>query len=89
MRDPTANPDPTALALMALAWTLSDDARAGRLLAITGLDPATLRTTAGTSATLAAVLGFLQSHEPDLVACAAAIGSTPRAIVAAHQHLES
>lgn len=78
-----------ALALGALAWTLGDPARAERLLALTGLTPAELRATAGEPATLAAALGFLEAHEPDLVACAAAIGSTPEALVAARRELEA
>jgi len=39
----TIEPDDQALALRALAWTLGDPDRAGRLLALTGLDPGDLR----------------------------------------------
>src|SRR3546814_13733902 len=35
--------EPSVLALMALAWTLADDRRADRLLALTGLDADALR----------------------------------------------
>ncbi len=80
---------PEALALQALVWTLGDDARAERLLALTGLDVPTLRAQAGEPATLAAVLGFLESHEPDLVACADAVGVPPAALVAARNILEN
>ncbi len=75
------------LALGALAWTLAEPARAARLLAVTGLDPADLRARAGDPALLAAVLGFLEAHEPDLLACAEATGTTPAALVAAGQAL--
>jgi Protein of unknown function (DUF3572) len=74
-------------ALHALAWVLADQARASRLLDLTGLTPDQLRQSAGNRATLAAVLGFLESHEPDLLACAEAIGTTPTALVAAHREL--
>lgn len=77
-----------ALALGALAWTLGDPARASRLLGVTGLDPADLRARAGAPEVLAAALGFLEAHEPDLIACAAAIDTTPAALVAARRRLE-
>lgn len=73
----------------ALAWTLSDDARAERLLALTGLDVDELRTRATEPSVLAASLVFLESHEPDLVACVDAIGHSPQALVAARQRLEN
>lgn len=82
------NHDPAALALSALAWTLADQARAERLLALTGLTPTGLRARAGEPAMLAAILGFLEAHEPDLVACAEALGVTPAVLVTAHAELE-
>lgn len=80
--------DAAATALHALAWILSDDARAERLLVLTGLDADELRARATEPAVLAATLAFLESHEPDLVACADAIGHPPQALVAARQRLE-
>ena len=77
-----------AIALQALVWTLGDSARADRLLGVTGLDPAGLRARAGEPALLAATLGFLEAHEPDLVACAEALDLTPTALVAARRELE-
>lgn len=84
------NTDPAAdqLALNALVWLLGDADRAARLLAVTGLDAATLRAGAGEPATLAAVLGFIESHEPDLVACAAVLDVAPATLVAARARLE-
>jgi len=82
------NHDPAALALSALAWTLADQNRAERLLALTGLTPAGLRARAGEPAMLAAVLDFLEGHEPDLVACAEALEVPPAALVAARGELE-
>lgn len=89
MRPAVTNDDPSALALSALAWTLGDGDRAARLLALTGLDAGALRTRIGDPAVLAATLGFLESHEPDLVACADAIGTTPAALVAAGRTLDA
>ncbi len=78
-----------ALALGALGWTLADDARAERFLALTGLTPDGLRAGLGERTTLAAVLRFLEAHEPDLVACAAAIGAEPMDVPAARRRLEA
>ncbi|MBY0581466.1 MAG: DUF3572 domain-containing protein [Sphingomonas sp.] len=89
MRDATANQDPTVLALGALAWTLADPARAERLLALTGLDPQALRAAIDTPSTLVAVLDFLSAHEPDLIACAAAIGTQPQILIAIRDRLEN
>ena len=80
--------DPAALALAALGWTLGDGQRAERLLALTGLTPEELRAGVGEPATLAAVLSFLEAHEPDMVACAEAIGAAPAELVAARRALE-
>ncbi|WP_213982654.1 DUF3572 family protein [Sphingomonas sp. dw_22] len=77
-----------ALALQALAWTLGDSHRASRLLDLTGLDPASLRARAGEPSLLAATLGFLEAHEPDLIACAEALDVKPAALVAARMALE-
>jgi hypothetical protein len=77
-----------ALALNALAWTLEEPARASRLLGVTGLDAEGLRARLGEPALLAAALAFLEAHEPDLVACAAALGVDPRALVDARAALE-
>ena len=78
-----------ALALQALVWTLGEPSRASRLLDLTGLDPSELRARAGDPALLAATLGFLESYEPDLVACAEALGVKPAALVSARAQLEN
>jgi hypothetical protein len=81
-------PDAAALALQAMVWTLDEADRARRLLDVTGLDPADLRERAGEPAVLAAILGFLEAHQPDLLACAAELEVRPEALVAAHAELE-
>ena len=88
MRSPTTNRDPAALALQALAWTLGDDDRARRLIDVTGLYPDDLRARAGEPAVLAAVLGFLEAHEPDLLECADALDVAPETLVRAREALE-
>ncbi|MEQ7874124.1 DUF3572 family protein [Sphingomonas sp. ASV193] len=81
--------DPRALALAALAATLSEEARAQRFLDLTGLDAATLRARAGDDTTLVALLDFLEAHEPDLVAVARAVGTSPGTLVAARREIEA
>jgi hypothetical protein len=89
MRARETNQDAVALALGALAWTLAEPARASRLLDVTGLTPTDLRARAAEPVVLAAALGFLEAHEPDLIACAADLAVKPEAIVAARRALES
>lgn len=84
----TNGPDAMTLALSALVWTLSDSARAERLLALTGLDADELRARAGDPVLLGAVLGFLASHEPDLLACADALELRPESFAVAQRTLE-
>jgi hypothetical protein len=76
------------LALSALGWTLSDDSRAQRLLALTGLTADELRSRLRDRALQAELLRFLEGHEPDLVACAEALGIPPERLVGARRKLE-
>jgi hypothetical protein len=78
-----------AVALHALGWTLGDDQRADRFLALTGLTPEDLRARLDEPATLAAALRFLEAHEPDLIACAEAIGVKPADLPEARRRLEA
>lgn len=85
MRRPDVNgneEDAEVLALRALAWVLSDDARAARLLDMTGMDPHQLRAGTGSATILAAVIDFLAAYEPDLVACARALEVPPERLAA-------
>jgi hypothetical protein len=88
LKDRTNPPDPEALALSTLGWVLSDGDRAARLLALTGLTPDDLRERLGERNVLAAILGFLEAHEPDLVACSEALNVGPAALVNARRELE-
>ena len=83
----TIEDDAVAIALSALGWTLADDARASRLLALTGLEPEDIRARIGEPAMLGAILAFLASHQPDLIACAEAIGVTPQQLIDAQARL--
>jgi hypothetical protein len=79
----------STMALAALIWILEQPDRANRLLDLTGLSPDRLRAGAGDFGLQAAVIGFLGGHEPDLVACAAAIGYEPEILIRAKDVLES
>jgi len=76
------------LALAALAATLGDERRAQRFLDLTGIGTEELRARAGEPGLLAALLRFLESYEPDLIAVATAIDVKPQALVEARQQLE-
>lgn len=91
MLSPPTNEQPTdaeTLGLAALAATLSDDRRAERFLALTGLSPDGIRAALGERSLLAACLVFLEAHEPDLLVVAEAIGTTPERLVEARAELE-
>ena len=76
------------VALAALAATLGDERRAQRFLDLTGIGTDELRRRAGEPAMLAALLRFLEGHEPDLLSVAEQIGIAPDALVVARRALE-
>ena len=81
--------DGETVALGALGWVLADEVRAERLLALTGLTPEGLKARVRDRDFLAGMLRFVENHEPDLIACADALGISPVALVAARQELEN
>ena len=89
MRGADTNEDAEALALQALVWTLTEPDRAMRLLSVTGLEPHDLRARASDPSVLSAALGFLENHEPDLIACAESLGVKPEALVRARMELDA
>jgi hypothetical protein len=80
--------DPEPLALLALATVVSDERRGRRFLDLTGIGTEELRARAADPALLAALLRFLEAHEPDLVAVAAEMGIEPGRLVAARREIE-
>lgn len=89
IREPERNDfAPDVAALLALGWVLSDESRADRLLALTGLDAEQLRHGVDSPEILRSVLDFLANHEPDLIACAQALDTTPEALAAIARDLK-
>jgi hypothetical protein len=80
--------DPFALALAALAATVSDERRGQRFLALTGIETDELRRRANEPALLASLVAFLEAHEPDLVAVCEELGVKPEALVEARRQIE-
>jgi hypothetical protein len=81
--------DARTVALSALAATLTDERRAQRFLDLTGIGTDELRRRADDPAILSALIGFLEAHEPDLVAVAELLGMEPARLVEARRELES
>ena len=75
------------LALNALVWVLQEPDRADRFLALTGLNGDDIRGRITDPALLDAVIGFLEAHEPDLVACARALEVEPAVLISARSGL--
>jgi hypothetical protein len=80
--------DPQALGLAALAATLSDARRARRFIDLTGIGTEELRQRVGEPLLLAALIRFLEAHEPDLIAVAEELGVRAELLVQARRELE-
>ena len=80
--------DAEALALAALAATLTDARRAERFLSLTGLSPDGIRLRLSDRALLAACIAFLEGHEPDLLSVARDVGVGPDDLLRAKAELE-
>jgi hypothetical protein len=76
------------LALAALAATFGDTRRAQRFIDLTGIGTDELRARAGDPDLLAALIRFLEAHEPDLVGVAEELGVSPDLLVQARRQLE-
>lgn len=83
---PISEADET-LALRMIGWIVADSARADRMLALTGLDGASLRASLSDPATLGALMDFVINHQPDLLACVDDLGVEPGAIIAARERI--
>jgi hypothetical protein len=80
--------DSVTLALAALAATLGCERRARRFIDLTGIGTDELRSRAEEPTLLAALLRFLEAHEPDLVSVSAELGLKPEDLVQARRELE-
>jgi hypothetical protein len=85
---PPTPTDAVALALAALAATLGEPRRAQRFIDLTGIGTDELRRRAGEPTLLAALIRFLEAHEPDLVAISEELGVSPEVLVQARRELE-
>jgi hypothetical protein len=79
-RKATSQEEAEALALAALAYLSQDDERIGRFLALSGLDPGTLRKAAAEPGFLPGVLDYLATDETLLVAFAEEAAVAPERI---------
>lgn len=68
---------------------LQDGERAERYLALTGLDPDSLRAGLDDPRVQGSALDFLANHEPDLVRAAEALAVTPEELIAARKDLSA
>ena len=84
----TPTSDSVALALAALAAALSNERLAQRFLSLSGLTPPELRQRADDPALLAALIRFLEAHEPDLLSVSERLGVGPEQLVQARRDLE-
>jgi hypothetical protein len=80
--------DPQILALTALVVTLGDARRAQRFIDLTGIGTDELRSRAGDPVLLAALIRFLEAHEPDLDSVSHELGVSPQLLVEARRNLE-
>jgi Protein of unknown function (DUF3572) len=76
-----------ALAAAALGYLASDPEQLSRFLALTGIDPGSVRSAAGEPGFLAGVLEYMSGDERVLVAFAAHAGVAPAEIETARQAL--
>ena len=81
----TPLPDHDELAVHVLGFVAGDAERLERFLALTGLDPASLRDVARETAFLESVLDYMLADEPLLLAFAHESGLKPETIVQVHQ----
>jgi hypothetical protein len=80
--------DAVTIGLSALAATLVDERRAQRFLALTGIETDELKRRANDPSVLAALIAFLEAHEPDLISVSEAVGLEPATLSEARRQLE-
>jgi hypothetical protein len=75
------------IAIAALGFIAADSELLPRFLALTGIEPGTIRTAAREPGFLAGVLQFIAAHEPTLIAFAESTGAKPAAVLEAMRAL--
>jgi secreted protein with Ig-like and vWFA domain len=78
-----ANDHAEDLALRTLTYIVADEERLGRFLAVTGLQPDSIRSAAASPGFLAAVLDYVAGDEPLLIALAQSLALKPERIMEA------
>jgi hypothetical protein len=72
------------VAISAFAYITADEERLERFLAISGLRPDTIRSAASSPGFFAAILDYVASDEPLLIALAKELNTRPERIMQAH-----
>ena len=72
------------VAVGAFAFITSDEERLGRFLAVSGLQPDTIRSAAASPGFFAGILDYVVSDEPLLVALAKELNTKPEHIMQTH-----
>jgi Protein of unknown function (DUF3572) len=75
------------IALAALSYITGHEEVLGRFLAMSGLEPGTIRHAAASPGFLAAILDYVASDEPLLIALAKELDTGPERIMEAHRTL--
>jgi hypothetical protein len=75
------------IALSALSYITGHEEVLGRFLAMSGLEPGTIRHAAASPGFLAAILDYVASDEPLLLALAKELDARPERIMEAHRTL--
>ena len=76
-----------AIALLALSYITTHEEVLGRFLSMSGLEPGTIRHAAASPGFLAAILDYVASDEPLLLALAKEMDARPERIMEAHRTL--
>lgn len=87
--DPLQTDEAEVIALQALQYLAQDGDRLGRFLSLTGIGPQDLRTGAGDTAVLTAVLGYMAEDESLLLVFCDAARLPPESVMDAHRALRA
>ena len=81
------NADAESIAIAALSWIADDGAMTNRFAALSGIEPADMRSAATEPGFLAGVLAFVLAHEPTLLRFCDENGLDPALVARAGQTL--